>query len=44
MSAPIVLVGGGKRTLPAGVRADLELLDERRFSNGVVHLHYRLAT
>ena len=22
---------------------DLELLDERRFENGVVHLHYRVA-
>lgn len=36
-----VLVGGGKPGLPAGIRADLELLDERRFGNGVVHLHYR---
>jgi hypothetical protein len=24
------------------MRADLELLDEHRFSNGVVHLRYRL--
>jgi dihydrofolate reductase len=37
-----VLVGGGKRALPAGVRADLELLDERRFRNGVVYLRYRV--
>jgi len=37
-----VLVGGGKRALPAGVHAELELLDERRFRSGVVHLHYRL--
>jgi len=37
-----VLVGGGKRALPAGVHAELELLDERRFRNGVVYLHYRL--
>lgn len=36
-----VLVGGGKRALPAGVHAELELLDERRFRSGVVHLHYR---
>jgi dihydrofolate reductase len=36
-----VLVGGGKRALPAGVHAELELLDERRFRNGVVYLHYR---
>ena len=37
-----VLVGGGTRALPAGVHAELELLDERRFRNGVVHLHYRV--
>jgi dihydrofolate reductase len=36
-----VVVGGGKPGLPRDVRADLELLDERRFVNGVVHLHYR---
>jgi dihydrofolate reductase len=36
-----VVVGGGKRALLDGVRVDLELLDERRFGNGVVHLHYR---
>ena len=38
--SPIV-VGGGKRSLPGDVRVDLELLNERRFGNGVVHLHYR---
>ena len=38
--APIV-VGGGKRSLPDGLRLDLDLLDERRFGSGVVHLHYR---
>ena len=37
-----VLVGGGKRALPAGVHAELELCDERRFRSGVVYLHYRL--
>ena len=37
-----VLVGGGKPALPADVRAQLELLDERRFGNGVVHVHYAL--
>jgi dihydrofolate reductase len=37
--APIV-VGGGKQSLPDGVRLELELLGERRFGNGVVHLHY----
>jgi len=36
-----VLVGGGKRALPAGVHAELELLGERRFRSGVVYLHYR---
>ncbi|MEO3748722.1 dihydrofolate reductase family protein [Plantactinospora sp. B5E13] len=36
-----VVVGGGKPGLPNGMRADLELLDERRFRNGVVHLRYR---
>lgn len=38
-----IVVGGGKRALPDGVRTSLELLDERRFPNGVVHLHYRVA-
>jgi dihydrofolate reductase len=38
--APIV-VGGGAQSLPNNVRLELELLDERRFGNGVVHLHYR---
>jgi dihydrofolate reductase len=37
-----VLVGGGKRALPSRVRAELELLDERRFRSGVVYLHYRM--
>ncbi|MGV1048172.1 MAG: dihydrofolate reductase family protein [Solirubrobacterales bacterium] len=37
-----VVVGGGKPSLPDGLRLDLELLGERRFSNGVVHLHYRV--
>jgi len=41
--APIV-VGGGKESLPTSVRLQLELLDERRFGNGVVHLHYRTRT
>jgi len=39
---PVVL-GGGKRALPDGVRANLELVSERRFKSGVVHLHYRTA-
>jgi len=37
---PVVL-GGRKPALPTDVRADLELLDEHRFSNGVVQLRYR---
>jgi dihydrofolate reductase len=36
-----VVVGGGKRALPDDVRWQLELLDERRFGNGVVYLRYR---
>lgn len=37
-----VVVGGGKRSLPVtNVRLELELLDERRFRNGTVYLHYR---
>lgn len=36
-----VLVGAGKRALPAGVHAHLELLDQRRFGNGFVYLRYR---
>jgi dihydrofolate reductase len=39
-----IVVGGGKRSLPNHVRLKLELLDERRFGNGVVHLHYRTRT
>jgi dihydrofolate reductase len=37
-----VVVGGGTAALPAGVRIDLELVGERRFGNGVVHVHYRV--
>jgi dihydrofolate reductase len=36
-----VLIGAGKRALPDNARVQLELLDERRFTNGVVHVHYR---
>jgi dihydrofolate reductase len=36
-----VAVGGGKPALPEGRRVDLELLDERRFANGAIYLHYR---
>ena len=38
--APVV-IGGGTASLPDDVRLDLELIDERRFGSGVVHLHYR---
>jgi dihydrofolate reductase len=37
-----IVVGAGKRALPDNFRAQLELLDERRFRNGTVHLHYRV--
>jgi dihydrofolate reductase len=36
-----IIVGGGKPCLPANVRLKLELLEERRFDNGVVFLRYR---
>ena len=36
-----IVVGGGTPALPDGVRWTLELLDERRFANGVVYLRYR---
>ena len=39
-----VLMGGGTRALPDGLRLQMELLDERRFGSGVVHLHYRVAS
>jgi dihydrofolate reductase len=37
------IVGGGKPALPDGVRLDLELREERRFSNGMAYLRYRAA-
>jgi dihydrofolate reductase len=38
-----VVVGGGKRVLPGNdLRVNLALLDERRFRNGTVYLHYRV--
>ena len=39
-----VVVGGGKQFLPNRARLQLELLDERRFGNGVVYLRYRTQT
>ena len=38
-----IVVGGGKRALPDNIRIELELIDERRFRNGVVSLRYRLS-
>jgi dihydrofolate reductase len=37
-----IIVGGGKPALPDHVRAELELVDERRFRGGVVYLSYRV--
>jgi hypothetical protein len=36
-------VGGGNSALPDKVRTPLQLLHERRFRSGVVHLHYRIS-
>ena len=38
-----IVVGGGNPSLPDDVRQPLELLDQRRFGNGVVFLRYRTA-
>jgi len=38
--APAML-GGGIRVLPGNVRISLDLLDERRFADGMVYLRYR---
>ena len=38
--APII-AGGGNPYLPGKVSVKLELLDERRFDNGIVHVRYR---
>lgn len=40
--APVV-VGGGTFAYPRGVFARLELVDQRRFANGIVYLRYRMA-
>jgi dihydrofolate reductase len=39
-----VVVGGGKHFFPDRARLQLELLNERRFGNGVVYLRYRTRT
>ena len=36
-----VVVGGGTAVFPDGIRAGLDLVDERRFASGVVYLRYR---
>lgn len=39
-----LIVGGGKAALPRGLRIDLELLDHRRFDNGVIYLRHAVRT
>jgi dihydrofolate reductase len=39
-----VVIGRGKPALPSGGRVDLELLDQRRFDNGVVYVRYHVRT
>jgi dihydrofolate reductase len=39
-----VIVGGGTRALPDGVRLDLGLVEERRFANGTVYIFYERRT
>ena len=36
-----ILVGGGTQALPTQVRLTLDMVDERRFGNGMVYLRYR---
>ncbi|MCW2540919.1 MAG: deaminase [Frankiales bacterium] len=37
-----IIVGSGKRFLPSDLSLKLELVDERRFANGVVYLHHKI--
>jgi hypothetical protein len=37
-----MMIGGGKRVLPSNGCIKLDLLDERRFANGMVYLRYRM--
>ncbi len=39
-----IVVSGGKPVLPRDTRAELELVDERRFTSGVVYVRYRNPT
>lgn len=41
LTVPVVL-GGGKRWVPPGVRLALRLLEARSFASGVVYLRYRV--
>jgi dihydrofolate reductase len=36
-----MMIGGGNRILPSKVWVNLDLVDERRFPNGMVYLRYR---
>jgi dihydrofolate reductase len=38
---PVLVGGGGIAVFPDRVRAGLDLVDQRRFANGVVYLRYR---
>jgi dihydrofolate reductase len=35
------MLGGGIRILPSNVYIKLDLLDERRFANGMIYLRYQ---
>jgi dihydrofolate reductase len=35
-----MMIGGGRRVLPPNLRVKLDLLDQRRFPNGMVYLRY----
>lgn len=37
-----IMLGGGKKSLPDNVCLELNLLEERRFGNGMVHLRYQV--
>jgi hypothetical protein len=37
-----VVISGGKRYFPSGMRLDLELVEERRFRNGEIFLRYAI--
>jgi dihydrofolate reductase len=38
-----VIIGGGNSALPDDLRLDVELVDQHRFGNGVVHCHYNIS-